>query len=66
MALNHNFMNEKDAAVFLGVSVFTMRKWRSRKRGPNYYKFEGCVRYDESDLEKYRSSRTIQHSGVVS
>ena len=66
MSMDYKFMNEKDAAVFLGVSVFTMRKWRSRRRGPTYYKFEGCVRYNEPDLEEYRRSKTIPISGVLS
>jgi hypothetical protein len=61
---------ERDAATFLGVSVFSLRKWRSENRGPRYVKFAGAERkgrgkagrvsYRRKDLEAYLDDCTVQ------
>jgi hypothetical protein len=43
---NKRGVRERIAAGVLGVSKFTLRKWRRLKKGPVFYKFEDdCVRY---------------------
>ena len=53
-------MTDKDAAKFLTMGLQTMRNWRCRGRGPDYYKLGKSVRYLKSDLIKFRESRRIR------
>lgn len=49
-------VNDKQAAVLLGVAPATLRSWRCRGIGPAYVKFAGLrggVRYDVSDIAEY-------------
>jgi hypothetical protein len=49
-------INDKQAAVLLGVAPATLRSWRCRGIGPAYVKFAGLrggVRYDVSDIAEY-------------
>jgi hypothetical protein len=49
-------INDKQAAVLLGVAPATLRSWRCRGIGPVYVKFAGLrggVRYDVSDIAEY-------------
>jgi len=41
------------AAKLLGVSVYTLRKWRTTGDGPAYRKFGKTVRYIQGDIEAY-------------
>ena len=47
------FINEHEAAEYLGVSVKTMRRRRWVKLPPVYYKLGSSVRYRRSDLESW-------------
>ncbi len=51
--------DEKEAARRLGVSVQTLRNWRSMRRGPAYYKFGRSVRYSEEDIVGYMRMHKI-------
>jgi hypothetical protein len=49
-------IDDKQAAVLLGVAPATLRSWRCRGIGPAYVKFAGLrggVRYDVSDIAEY-------------
>ena len=47
-------LDEKGAARFLGLSVYTLRNWRHQLRPPNYIKLGGrAVRYRLADLEQF-------------
>lgn len=56
-------MTSAEVSEYLGVSLNTLQKWRSRNRGPKYFKYGGAnsaaVRYDKQDVEHYRTSHTI-------
>lgn len=45
--------NEHEAAVRLGMSVLTLRRWRWAGRGPVFIKVGAAVRYADSDLEDF-------------
>lgn len=48
------FLNETEAAAYLGLAKATLARWRWRgDRGPSYRKFGGAVRYAKVDLENY-------------
>lgn len=38
-------LNEHEVASACGISVLTLRKWRSLRRGPCYLKIGSLVRY---------------------
>lgn len=54
----NEYINEKDAADYLGLCVQTLRNWRGLGRGPKYAKIGRCVRYQLSDLKAYAKART--------
>ena len=56
------YIREMEAARFLGVSVSTLRSWRSRGNptGPPVTKVGGMVMYSVKELEKYMEARTIE------
>ena len=46
------------AADYLGHTVATMREWRSRGRGPAYFKAaDGSISYAKSDLDAFKEAR---------
>lgn len=60
-----NMVNEKIAALFLGVARQTIANWRSQKRGPIYHKLSRRVLYRVSDLEDFIQSCRINPLGNV-
>jgi hypothetical protein len=55
------YVREKEAAAFLGVSVFTLRSWRSRGEpsSPPVTRVAGMVMYSVKELERFMEQRTI-------
>ena len=53
--------NPKAAGQILAVSVGCLKKWRQRKRGPDYIQYgeDGPVRYAWSALTRFRARHTI-------
>lgn len=57
-------LGEKDAARFLGLSVFTLRNWRHQVRGPAYVRLGlRAIRYRLTDLEDFVDSSRIRRAG---
>ncbi|HVT16378.1 MAG TPA: helix-turn-helix domain-containing protein [Thermoanaerobaculia bacterium] len=46
-------LGEKDAALFLNLSVKTLQNWRVSGRGPSFVKIGRRVQYRLTDLEEY-------------
>jgi hypothetical protein len=55
-------LNQKEAALYLGVSVRTMEGWRLRGGGPLYSKLGSCVRYRLGDLDAFVDGQTRSHT----
>ena len=53
-----DLIDEAEAAKILNVSVFTLRNWRSKKRGPAWVKYPRAVRYRRSDLRVWLDANT--------
>ena len=51
------FLDEKELARYLGVSLSWVRKCRYSGEGVRYKKFGRCVRYDVTDIFDYASSK---------
>lgn len=62
-------VNEREASIYLGVSVHTLRKWRRARRGPRFVKLPGAERrghgpagrvlYRELDLAAFLEEATV-------
>lgn len=53
-------MNEFQGAVYLGMSVYTLRQWRFKNVGPAYAKMGSSVRYCKADLDAYLEQASIR------
>lgn len=54
------FLNTKQAAFYLDLSVRTLEKWRSKGRGPKVHYHGGAARYHIGELDQW--SDTSGHS----
>jgi len=51
-------LSEKDAALYLGISLSTIRRWRHSHTGPAYYRFGGVLRYGHAALDAFIARNT--------
>lgn len=58
--ITHKSLTEHQVAEALGLSVQTLRNWRSLRKGPAYTKYGRAVRYLEPDLQKYQDAKRIE------
>ena len=53
-------LTDREAAPILGVSVYTLRKWRCTGTGPAYVKLgRKTVRYRLADLQAYTEQQVV-------
>ena len=56
------FINEKQLAGYLGISVHALRRWRFEGRGPRFFRLEGrLVRYRPEDVEAWLVGQVTGH-----
>jgi predicted DNA-binding transcriptional regulator AlpA len=56
------YLNEMEAAQYLGVSVKSLRRWRFDRRGPTYAKIGGkLIRYPLTNLDDWVSLQMVSH-----
>jgi uncharacterized protein YjcR len=57
-------MTSAEVSEYLGVSLNTLQKWRSRNIGPKYVKYGGAnsaaIRYYAEDLSKFKTAHTVR------
>lgn len=57
-------MSSAEVSKYLGVSINTLQKWRSRNTGPRYAKYgdahSATIRYYLEDVQKYKDAHTIR------
>ena len=50
-------LHERDAADYLGVSVYLLQRWRCNKAGPSYVRIGGpngrAIRYELQELDRW-------------
>ena len=66
--MDKRVLNTREASLYTGVPVSTLRKYRIEDRGPKWTKPEGRVLYLKTDLDKWLESgsripsvRRIEH-----
>jgi hypothetical protein len=52
-------LTEKQAACILAVSVAALRRWRRERRGPQFLRVEGCIRYSLVALERFLTEHSV-------
>jgi len=62
MRLNtpQRLLNEHEVANSCSISVLTLRKWRSQKRGPQFVKIGALVRYRPEDVDIWIAEQQAQ------
>ncbi len=58
-----NILNERDAAVFVGLSVHTLRSRRFRGLPPEFLKLGKSVRYEAEALRRFLESCRVRLGG---
>ena len=53
-------ISAKELAVRWGISIKTLRKWRSLGKGPRFYKISGHASYKVEDIEEFEESREVK------
>lgn len=51
--MHQKFLDRRQAADFLGVSVSTLARWSMLRMGPAFHKIGSRVRYRPEDLEAF-------------
>ena len=59
------YIDTREAAARLGLAPSTLARYRITGAGPWYYRFGGCVRYSETDLEAWAAGRRGRRNGGV-
>lgn len=54
---DEGLLDEKELALFLKMSLGSVRRWRREGMGPRYRKFGKSVRYTSSDVTEWVASR---------
>ncbi|MFA7012301.1 MAG: helix-turn-helix domain-containing protein [Desulfobacterales bacterium] len=60
LAEAERFIDEKETAKLLNVSIFTLRGQRHARRGLPFYKFGRSVRYKMSDILEHMSGLRVE------
>jgi hypothetical protein len=53
-------LNEKNAAIYLGMSRIWLSQSRMRGTGPEFIKFGRTIRYAISDLKEYLETHRVK------
>lgn len=53
------FINDNEVSVITGLSVQTLRNWRSQSKGIPYVKVGRSVRYSYQDVIAYMEERIV-------
>jgi excisionase family DNA binding protein len=53
------YLTEKEAARLLRLAPRTLKKWRSRNKGPRFVRFGNRVRYPRKYLEEWSDGQLV-------
>lgn len=56
------YHNEKAVACMLGLSIYTLQKYRRQGKGPKYYKFGRSVRYSTRHILDYMQTNEYRNT----
>jgi hypothetical protein len=65
-----SLLPEKQAAEYLGISVYLLQRWRCQLKGPDFVRVGGpngkAIRYRKSVLDAWIDANTVRMGRVVS
>jgi len=62
---SQRLLNEHEVASSCSISVLTLRKWRSQKRGPQFVKIGALVRYRPEDVDAWIGAQTASYEALA-
>ena len=62
---SQRLLNEHEVASSCSISVLTLRKWRSQKRGPQFVKIGTLVRYRPEDVDAWIGAQTASYEALA-
>jgi hypothetical protein len=57
---NKPMLNTREAAILLDVEPSTLAAWRHQRRGPDYIRMGGSIRYRRDAIEKWVEASTVK------
>ena len=61
LAVPRNYFNEREASQYLGgISVHSLRKWRTQQTGPVYYRVGNRILYGRDALDTWVQTHRIE------
>jgi len=60
LAIPKVWLDEKEAGRYLSFSVHTLRAWRSKGNGPDYFKLQSRVLYRKEDLDHWVEEHRVR------
>lgn len=58
--MEHDLLNEREAAKLLSISPATMNRWRCERVGPDFLRVSRrAIRYRRCDLERWLEARVV-------
>lgn len=52
-------LTEREAAVYLGVSIGTLRRWRYIGCAPRHFRVSNLIRYRREDLDAFIAVNSV-------
>lgn len=59
----NGLLDEKAVAELLDVSVASLRRWRMLRKGPDFNRVGGHIRYRPASVEEYIASCSVKCGG---
>lgn len=53
------YFETKEAAQRYGIPVRTLKLWREKRRGPDYYRVGNTVLYRDEDMERFMAAHKV-------
>lgn len=61
--MDSDMLDQKEAAPLIGVSPFTLNRWRHERFGPPFIRISArCVKYRRGDVETWLERRRVETS----
>jgi len=63
LSIPRAWLDEKEAAGYLRLSVFSLRAWRSRDEGPPFYRVGNRVVYKLGEIDRWMEKHRVKGNG---
>lgn len=60
LSIPKRYLTEGEASHYLGLSVHSLRQWRSKNTGPNYLRIGARIVYDVKGLDAWMKQHQVR------